>query len=424
MGARLLSASEPSASLSSSGTASSGTTSVPAPVLDATGFIMPEEADMLTGVLADINAAFGNTLTTDLSTPQGQLAMSLTAILGDAYDQFLALANGVDPARAEGRMQDAIGRIYFMSRLPATPTTVTCVCTGAAGTVIPQGSLITDQSGNSYTANTTLTLDGTGTAQGLFTCTSAGEVVCPAGSVRISQSVAGWSGVNNPVAGVTGRAVESRTEFEARRKTSVAANAIGPLDAISAAVQAVSGVTDAYVTDNSTAASVTVNGVTLAPHSLYVCVNGGADAEIALAILRKKPPGCACNGTTTVTVTDPASTYGTPPSYTVSFQRPVATPVYVTVRLVASAAVPSTGTSDIQAAVQSVFLGDDGGTRARIASTLYASRFYAAVSALGGWAQITEITLGTSANPTGLSVQMQANQIPTLDSTTISVEFI
>lgn len=86
MGARPLSASEPSASLSSSGTASSGTTSVPAPVLDATGFIMPEEADMLTGVLADINAAFGNTLTTDLSTPQGQLAMSLTAILGDAYD--------------------------------------------------------------------------------------------------------------------------------------------------------------------------------------------------------------------------------------------------------------------------------------------------------------------------------------------------
>ena len=142
MGARLLSASN----------STTGTTSVPAPVLDATGFIMPEEADMLTGVLADINAAFGNTLNTDLSTPQGQLAMSLTAILGDAYDQFLALANGVDPARAEGRMQDAIGRIYFMSRLPATPTTVTCICTGAAGTVIPQGALIKDQSGNSYTA--------------------------------------------------------------------------------------------------------------------------------------------------------------------------------------------------------------------------------------------------------------------------------
>ncbi|MFT8722599.1 MAG: baseplate J/gp47 family protein [Acetobacter malorum] len=414
MGARLLSASN----------SATGTTSVPSPVLDATGFIMPEESDMLTGVLADINAAFGNTLNTDLSTPQGQLAMSLTAILGDAYDQFLALANGVDPARAEGRMQDAIGRIYFMSRLPATPTTVTCICTGAAGTVIPQGALIKDQSGNSYTADNALTLDATGTTQGTFTCTSAGEVVCPAGSVTISQSVAGWSAVSNPTAGVTGRAVESRTAFEARRKTSVAVNAIGPLDAISAAVQAVAGVTDAYVTDNSTAQNVTVNGVTLAPHSLYVCVNGGADAEIALAILRKKPPGCAYNGNTTITVADPASSYETPPSYTVSFQRPTPTPVYVMVRLASSAAVPSTVTTDIQTAVQSAFLGDDGGTRARIGSTLYASRFYAAVASLGSWAQITEITVGTSPNPTGFTMQMQADQIPTLDASTISVELV
>lgn len=401
-----------------------GTTSVPAPVLDATGFIMPEEADMLTGVLADINAAFGNALNTDLSTPQGQLAMSLTAILGDAYDQFLAIANGVDPVRAEGRMQDAIGRLYFMSRLPATCTTVACVCTGAAGTIIPQGALITDQSGNSYAADTPLTLDATGTAQGGFTCTSAGEVLCPAGSVTISQSIAGWSAVSNPAAGVTGRAVESRTAFEARRKTSVALNAIGPLDAISAAVQAVSGVTDAYVTDNSTAVSVTVGGVTLAPHSLYVCANGGADADIALAILRKKPPGCAYSGSTTVTVTDPAGSYGTPPSYTVSFQRPVPTPVYVTVRLVSSAAVPSTVTTDVQAAVQSAFLGDDGGPRARIGGTVYASRFYAAVAALGAWAQITEITVDTSINPAGMTVQIQADQIPTLDSSTIAVELL
>nr|WP_298794631.1 baseplate J/gp47 family protein [uncultured Acetobacter sp.] len=413
-----------SASNMSSGTLAAGTTSVPAPVLDATGFIMPEEADMLTGILADFNAAFGNTLNTDLSTPQGQLATSLTAILGDAYDQFLALANGVDPARAEGRMQDAIGRIYFLSRLPATPTTVTCICTGAAGTVIPQGTLIQDQSGNTYTADETLTLDGTGTTQGLFTCTSAGEVVCPAGSVTISQSVAGWSAVKNPTAGVTGRAVESRTAFEARRKTSVAANAIGPLDAISAAVQAVPGVTDVYVTDNSTSVSVTTNGVTLAPHSLYVCANGGADADIALAILRKKPPGCAYNGSTTVSVADSSGVYGTSPVYTVSFQRPTPTPLYVTVRVASSTAVPSTVTTDIQTAVQAAFLGDDGGTRARIGGTLYASRFYTAVAALGAWAQIVEITVGTSANPTGFTAQVQPDQIPTLEPATISVELI
>lgn len=190
---------------------------------------------MLAGVLADINAAFGNTLNTDLSTPQGQLAMSLTAILGDAYDQFLALANGVDPARASGRMQDAIGRLYFMSRLPATATVVTCLCTGVAGTLIPPGALVQDATGNSYAADAAITLDATGTGSGTFSCTQAGEIICPAQSIAISQSLAGWATVTNPVAGVTGRAVESRTAFEERRRISVAANAIGPLDAIPSA---------------------------------------------------------------------------------------------------------------------------------------------------------------------------------------------
>nr|WP_236709238.1 baseplate J/gp47 family protein [Acetobacter tropicalis] len=404
-------------------TAGSGTTSVPAPVLDATGFIMPEEPDMLAGVLADINAAFGNTLNTDLSTPQGQLAMSLTAILGDAYDQFLALANGVDPARASGRMQDAIGRLYFMSRLPATATVVTCLCTGVAGTLIPQGALVQDATGNSYAADAAITLDATGTGSGTFSCTQAGEIICPAQSIAISQSLAGWATVTNPVAGVTGRAVESRTAFEERRRISVAANAIGPLDAISAAVQAVPGVSDAFVTDNSTSTAITVGGVTLAPYSLYVCVSGGADQAIAQAILRKKPPGCAYTGSTTVTVTDPNTAYSTAPSYSVSFQRATPTPLFVKVTMVASSMVPSTATTAVQSAIQAAFAGNDGGSRARIGATLYASRFYAGIAALGTWAQIADITLGTPATPTGVSATFGVSQVPTLDQANISVVF-
>ncbi|MCI1323010.1 MAG: hypothetical protein LKG47_07240, partial [Acetobacter fabarum] len=120
-----------------SGSNTVGTTAVPAPTMTDAGFVAPAESDILAGILDDMNAAFGNVLNTDLSTPQGQLAMSLTAIVGDAYDQMLALFNGVDPARAAGRMQDAIGNLYFMTRKPATATVVTCQCSGAAGTVVP-----------------------------------------------------------------------------------------------------------------------------------------------------------------------------------------------------------------------------------------------------------------------------------------------
>ncbi|AOW45535.1 hypothetical protein A4S02_00780 [Acetobacter ascendens] len=404
-------------------TLAAGTTSVPAPTLDDTGFVLLQEADMLAGVLADINAAFGNTLNTDLSTPQGQLATSLTAILGDAYDQMLAVFNGVDPARASGRMQDAIGRIYFMERKPATPTVVTCQCTGVEGTVIPQGALVADAAGNTYAADAAITLDTTGTGTGTFSCTTVGEVSCPAGSVRLCQSVAGWSGVSNAVAGVTGREVEGRAAFEARRQAAVAVNSVGPLAAILAAVQAVDGVTDAYVADNSSNVAVMQGGITLAPYSLYVCVNGGTDADVALAILCKKPPGCAYTGSTSVSVTDTSGAYTTPPSYTVAFERAQPTPLYVVLTLAAGSGVPNTATSAVQQAVLACFLGQDGSARVGIGGTLYASRFYACVAAVGSWAQVVDIRVGTAANPTGVTAQANINQIFTLELADITVEF-
>ncbi|WP_238703946.1 baseplate J/gp47 family protein [Acetobacter pomorum] len=398
-----------------------GTTSVPAPYFTDAGFVAPSESDMLSGALADINAAFGNLLNTALSTPQGQLAMSLTAILGDAYDQMLALFNGVDPDRASGRMQDAVGKLYFMTRRGATATVVTVVCTGAAGTVIPEGMLIQDGNGKTYAADGAITIDATGTGTGTFSCTETGAIECASSSVSVYQSVVGLSSVTNPSAGVTGSDEESRVEFEQRRQESVAANSVGSLDAVLGAVEAVSGVTDAYVTDNSTDAAETTNGVSIAAHSLFVCVNGGADEDIARAILSKKPPGCGYTGTSSVTVTDSNSGYTTAPSYTVQFTRATPTPVYIAVTLKSSSSVPSTATSDVQAAIISAFNGGDGGARARIASLLFASRYYAPIVALGSWVQIVEITIGTAANPSGFTLQMQADQIPTIEAANITV---
>lgn len=220
---------------------------------------------------------------------------------------------------------------------------------------------------------------------------------------------------------MTGTDQEGRIAFEERREESVAVNSVGPLAAISGAVQAVSGVTDAYVTDNSTPAATTVNGVTLAPNSLFVCVNGGTDEDIGLAILSKKPPGCGYTGTTSVTVADPNSAYGTAPTYTVQFTRATPTPVYIAVVLQNSSAVPSTAESDVQAAILAVFNGQTAASRARIGSKLLASRYYAAVAGVGPWAEIIEITIGTAANPTGFAVQMQIDQIPTLDASGITV---
>src|ERR1700761_9072410 len=111
----------------------SGTTSVPSLTFGDTGFVPPSESSILAGVQADYNAAFGGNLNPALSTPQGQLAQSSAAIIGDCNDNFLLLANNVDPAYASGRMQDAIGRIYFISRIAAQPTALQVACVGLQG---------------------------------------------------------------------------------------------------------------------------------------------------------------------------------------------------------------------------------------------------------------------------------------------------
>ena len=98
------------------------TTNVPSITFDTTGLVLPEESDILSGVEADLNSAFGGNLSQSLSSPQGQLAQSLTAIIGSNNDTFAYIANQVDPSNASGSFQDAIGRIYFMTRIPATAT--------------------------------------------------------------------------------------------------------------------------------------------------------------------------------------------------------------------------------------------------------------------------------------------------------------
>ena len=468
------------------------TTNVPAPTLGPNGFIAPQQSAILAGVQADQQAAFGGNLNPALNTPQGQLAQSTAAMIGDCNDQFVALANGVDPSYASGRMQDAIGRIYFMTRIPAQATVVTATCVGAVGTVIPIGATAIDQSGNIYTCTQSGTIPSGGSIDLTFQCNVTGPIACPIGFLNtIYQTITGWSTINNASAGVIGYAVESRAAFEFRRQQSVAKNAQGTLPSVISAVFAIPGVTDAFAYQNGTtvtsgavvtasmsATTMTVTavasgtlavgqmvlgtsvapgtyisalmtgtggtgtyalnisqtvgsesmtcaigGVPLLPNSIYVAVYGGSAQAIGNTLWQNASAGCQYNGNTSVTVQDSSSGYNLPyPTYTVLFQTPTPTPIIFSVSMQASPNVPANATVLIQNAIISAFNGTDGGSRARIGSTIFASRYYANISALGPWAVIYSLQLGIgSANAN--SILMQINQVPTLSSTNIAVAY-
>ena len=380
----------------------------------------------MAGVQADINAAFGGGLNPALETPQGQLASSQAAIIGDKNNEFALFVNQVDPQYAADRFQDAIGRIYFLTRKPATPTTVQATLTGLAGAVVPGGTLAQDTSGNTYACAGDVTIGSTGTVTAEFQNVATGPIPCAAGTLtQVYQAVPGWDAITNAADGTLGSDVESRADFEYRRKNSVALNGTGTPQAIYAEVFALADVLDVYVKDNPTGAAVNTGSTNypIAAHSVYVAVVGGADADVAAAIWRKKDLGCDTNGNTSATVVD-ASGYSYPqPSYVIKFQRPTSLAVKFAVRIVNDPSLPSNIVTLVKNAIIARFNGADGTTRERIGATILASRYYGAVVSVASNVSLLDVLIGTS-SPTLTQINVGIDQRPTISAADISVSLV
>lgn len=402
------------------------TTNVPSLAFVPTGITAPDEVDILDGVLSDLDTAFGGGLNKQLSTPQGQWATSLAAVIADKNAQIVQMSNNFNPDTADGIWQDALGRIYFLTRLAAQSTVVTVTVNGLSGTVIPAGTLVKDTNGNTYSFTGAITIGSSGLADGEVQNVASGPIPCAAGTLtQVFQSVAGFDTITNASDGTLGRDVETRADFETRRKASVAANAKGTPESIYANVFAVADVLDCYVLDNPTGSVVTKGSTnySMLANSVYVAAVGGVDADIAKAIWQKKDLGCSMNGNTSVTVED-QSGYSYPyPSYTVKFQRPSSLPIKFAVQVAANASLPSNYADLVKAAIVARFNGTDGTTRERIGSYIYSSRYYGAVQSVSSIASILSILIGTSTvNLTSISAGI--DQYPTISTSDITVTFI
>jgi hypothetical protein len=407
---------------------SAPTSAVPIPIFGPNGVVLPTEPEILTGVQADYQVAFNGALnfsTTNGSvtnpTPQGQLSASQAAYIGDNNAMFLWMVNGFDPAYNSGRNQDAVGRIYFMTRIPGAPSVQPCVCSGLTGVQIPVGQLAEDPATNLLWICTEAgEIPASGSITLPFACAVDGPTAGPE-SLIVYQYLAGLDSITPTGDAALGQLVENRAQFEARRAASTAANSVGNLPAVLGAVLAVPGVLDAYVYDNYTGSPLDYGGVTIGANSLFVCALGGTAAAVATAIWSKKAPGCNYYaGDTTVTVDDPNPAYAyPPPSYPVTYQNAASNLVafYVLVTITNSPAVPSTALTQVQNAIVAAFAGADGGTRAKIGSIVYASRYYGPVFRLSatvttdpatgvpsfspGWsANIVSLQVGTSVSAT------------------------
>ena len=403
------------------------TTNVPAITWLNGSPVLPSSPAILAGVQADQSTAFGGGLNPGLTTPAGQLAQSEAAIIGDKNSQIALVSNQLNPATASGIWQDAIGQIYFISRIQAAGTVVNATCIGAVGTVIPQGALATDGNGNIYasTAATTIPVSGTVTVQ--FQNQTTGAIACPIGALSIIYTaIPGWDTVSNPAAGSLGNAVESRAAFEARRQASVATNAVNSTQAMEAALLSVPNVIDAYVVDNPTNSPISYGATSysMAANSVTCSVAGGTSAAIAAEIWSKKSLGCSYNGNTSAAVRD--TNYNPPyPTYTITWLTPASTPVYFAVQIKNISALPANIIQLVQNAIIASFSGTDGGLKARINQATYSGRYYANISAIDPNVEILSVLMGFSAIGATLNaLTFGIDQLPTITASQIAVTLV
>jgi hypothetical protein len=400
---------------------------VPPLQITSEGVVAPDSVTIRTGVLADENFAFGGDLDiTTPSTPQAYLADSLTDNISSANANIAYFVGQVDPASSEGRMQDAIGRIYFLDRNGATASVVQALCTGQPGVTLPAGSLAEDDANNLWQSTDDAVFSGGGVVTTQFACLTLGPVLLGIGELtKIAQLAPGWDAITNLGAATTGSATENRTEYERRRQDSVAINSKGTPAAIRAAMWSIDGVLDVFVYDNYANAIVNYGSTNypLAPHSVYVGVVGGDLQDIGDALLSRKDLGCDMNGNTSITVQDTEGLSYPYPTYVYKINRPSSLPILFSVQIANNASLPANIVALTKAAVIATFTGSNGAQRARMGGQIFASNYYAAVAAIGASVSIISIKVGT-VTATLDSVNVGIDQSPTIQESNITVTLV
>ena len=303
--------------------------STPYQYIDNTGVVVPDTSGLLADVQAEYKAVFGADLVVTPDTPQGVLITAEALARADVVNNNAALACQINPNIAGGIFLDAIMWLTGMQRTAATQTVVPNVTlTGVAGTVISAGTLAATAAGDRFASLSTVTLGEGGTATVNFASIAFGPIPCAANALAtIVTSVLGWETVNNTTAGTLGSATQSDQATRALRQNTLAFQAVSLAEAITSALYNVPGVTSLTFQENVSASTQTINGISMAGHSVYACVEGGSDTAVAAALLENKSSGCAWNGGTTVNVIEPASGQ----SYAVQFDRP--TPIGILIRV-------------------------------------------------------------------------------------------
>jgi hypothetical protein len=334
----------------------------------STGTIAIDTTDLLSDVETEWKNAFGATLNTDASTPQGTLIASETTARTSVMKNNAELANMQNPNLAYGVYLDATCALLGIGRGTNKSTVASGVqITGDVDTVIPAGSRISTPNNDIFSLVTAVTIPVGGVTTGTFQSQEYGAFAFPTGTMTILDGTIGW-GSADAVVGTTvisGSTQNTDPQLKNKRNAQLAIQGTASTAAIMANLLEVPNVTSAMVVENNTGSPGVVNGITFTKATgMWVCVAGTPDqSAVAAALYAAHNGGCPwdygaagmgvpVNSPNGVTTPDPST--GLP--QVVLYNTPVLYDTYVHL-IVQQSASQSPGSAAIQGAVMTYAQG-------------------------------------------------------------------
>ncbi len=247
-------------------------------------------------------------------------------------------------------------------------------------------------------------------AKGEFIAIDKGEIPLPAGALTTIQTpISGWISIYNPLAGNTGRNLESDAELRLRRSQSLRLPGAGTVEAIRARLLNLAGVTAVTINENISS-TTSVDG--LPPHSFEALVLGGDDDAIGDIIWKAKPAGIASHGNIQIIVPD-----STGRDQSVFFSRPVNLYIYVNIQITLddTNTYPTNGSDTIKNSIttqiRKLNVGDDVIYQSLYKSVYSINGISSATIAIGGTLNELVVPTLSSSNITVGSAQIAITDI-------------
>lgn len=252
------------------------------------GTINAVDEDVVENIVrTDISSALGGDVSSDTTTPIGRMIEWLSIHFANVLYVNVQNSNQLVLRAAAGQQLDAIADWFQMERKGAMKTQVMAYLTGAAGSVIPKGSRAQTTAGDIFVSTEDVTLDSDGEGEVVFEAEETGKVYCNKNTLTtIETPTAGWYTITNESDGTLGRDVETDDDLRIRIENDRSTGS-GWMSSIKNAIEKIDGVRSSMVLENNTGSALDVHGIPMAPHSVFICIDGLTnDTEMKSAVAK------------------------------------------------------------------------------------------------------------------------------------------